>query len=808
MPSIGDVLSSFADPFGPLLRERVERALPAGSTLRDLTIESSEARLSGLEIPLGSSGVRVYVAQARFQLALLSFGPKVILRHLEGELRVDGRPALGKVTFEDANRRDAWAAGTLVLTGTDLVARARIEANEGRTLLRDVRVTGTRGTALDGVLAIVGESLHATLHGRVFPADLPLDSFVDPAGFPFDLASISFDTKLAAEGSVDRPRGTLSVDLRDVPLRPHGHKRFVPHLRLTEGTLVARVTSSRRTLEGSLGLAGGGTVTVQGEDDGTKAHLRATLRTVGATAVRHLLDLAGVRAVAWEKGHVDGSVVLSREGLSAPTLDATLSSSHVDLGLRDATFPLVAPEAALRGPLDALTIAVTTTLDDGKLVFSRASADAPFVLVLDGASPRALARLSLADPSMVPLVVEGDPPREGALVLPAAWRVDLRAEPAPTSLSANVALAHDDTRIAIALSTRDGAHVASSLRGSLAPHHATTLFSFATRAKGVTVAGDPIRFDLALTGSAEAPSILGEIMTGALVLAYEGRSISLTEARARVHVAPRFVAFHDLRVAIGSGSLRGAGLAVVGKGTPTVRACFTSENIRIGRVELFPEGAPIDGRAFAHAALFHGAEGTKAEVKVRIEGPSYPFLPKATARLEKLGLPPLPVEGDRPLEAHAWVRGDRVHVRELRAGVPGLSAHGSGESSEGGKVLAANVQVTATSTWLSRSRLLRMPGAVLGSVEVPVRVRGSLSSPETESHLIGALWKSLTRGMSARRSENTRLALPPPGLAIPTSPFTEGTPEATELHALVNGTLPLAHLEEIAVRFVAEPPEP
>jgi len=801
MPSLGDVLRSFSDPLGPLLRERLERVLPRGSSLTELVLASGEARLFGLVVPLGT--FRVVVPQARFQLSLLSLGAKATLRDTEGTLVDTSGTEVAQIRFEASLRRDAWAAGSLVVTAGDLTARARLEVVDGRVSLREVRVVGAAGTALEGSLEVTGEVLAAALEGKLHGGDLPVGALLDPSVLPLEIRDLSVQTKLLAEGTTGTPRVALTVGLHDLPLRAPGRKRFLPHLRIGDGGLVLRSSGTRHSLEGRVTFAGGGAVSLAGTSHGERHELHAELQRMGPTAIRHILELAGVCVPAWERGELSGTVALSADGSGAPQIAAALEAPHVTLGVRDARFPFEGARATVSGALTRPAVDVTAMLDDGALTLS-IGPETPLVVTLTNARARSLARLSMADPSMVPLVVDGDPPRPGAFVLPAAWQVDVRAEPRSGALEASVSLGHGETRVRVALSTRDGAHVASSLRGALTAEDTSTLFDLPTRAKGVSYAGAPVRFDLALSGSAEAPSILGAVTTEGLVIGYEGRTLTVGEARGRVHVAPRFVAFHDVRAAIGSGFMLGAGVLLPSPRGPALRASFVSDNIRIGRAELFPEGPPIDGRAFAHAGVRHGGDGTVAEVRLRLEGPTYTFLPKATARLERLGLPSVPIAGDRPLEAHAKLEGDVLRVRDLRASVAGLSAHGSGEASEGGKVLAADVRVTATAAWLSRSALLRVPGAVLGTVELPVRVRGSLARPETESDLARALWTSLTRG--GRRRESPHLALPPASLSFPAVPFEDGTPDAHDVYALALGTLPLADLERIAERFVSGEP--
>ena len=389
-------------------------------------------------------------------------------------------------------------------------------------------------------------------------------------------------------------------------------------------------------------------------------------------------------------------------------------------------------------------------------------------------------------------------------MLPPDLALSLTANPRPGDLTADVLLEGGGSRIHFVLGATKGAHLRSKLEGAVTTVHATTLFSLSKRAPGVGLSGDPLLFDLALVGSAAAPSLIGTVGAGRLVVAHDGRSLSLESAEAHVHVTPAFVAFHDLRASMGQGFLRGAGVVLLVDGQPSARASFVSENIRIGRTELFPEGAPIDGRAFAHAEVRHGATGTHGELRVRVEGPTYGFLPKATARLAKLGLPQVPTSGDAALEAHAHFSPGLVRVADLRASVPGLRAHASGESRENGEILVVDVRVTVERAWLSRSAMFALPGLVLGSVEVPVSVRGSVARPETRSALAKAIFTSLSRGLFSRKTIGPLKALGPASIFIPKSPYADGSDDATHLQALVGGTLPQVDLAALARRFIHE----
>ena len=822
MPTVGDVLRSLADPFAPLLRERIERALPSGAKLGRITLEGTSLRFDGLAYTGGDITILAEKLACRFlPRALLGNAPKLTLVELEGTATIATSGGLLQATFRFEPDRSApysralsWASGTLHATLGALSLRASIDARDDAVRFRDVQCTSDAGTNVRGSVTALDHGLAGRLAGPLFAADLPLEALLASRALPVDLRELSMAAAIEISGRRECPSLRVEATVHDTPLRAPGQKRYVPHLRIKDGHVEAHMTQDGLSGEGRCVLVGGGEVSTTFARTFTKAgtslDLRASLAGLSSGVVRHLLDLAGARGFAWDSGTIDGAIAVTDRPVLGPAtsglhLEAKLSSEAPILGVGSACFPLTNATAHIEGDVRSPAIRISARLDGGELVFSRSTDPAADLsLSLRGASPRVLARLSLADKAMLPLVVEGDAMREGAWVLPSDLTLCLFATPKPNDLSADVLLEGQGTRIRIEVGTSEGSHVRSRISGTLAVPHARVLSSLDTRAPGLVLEGEPLSFDLSIVGSQVAPSLLGVVESGRLVVAYEGRSLPLDGARANVHVAPSFVAFHDLRVGVGAGFVRGAGVAVLGRDGPTLRGSFLSENIRLGRTDLFPEGAPLDGRAFAHAEVRHGRDGTHAELRLRVEGPTYAFLPKATARLERFGLPSVPVDGDSALEAHALFSPELVRVADFRASVPGLRARASGEARNDGAGLRADVRVTASRAWLSRSVLLTLPGALLGTVEVPVEVRGSVARPETRSELAKAIFTSLSRGLFSRtdRSLPVVLALGPASLRIPQTPYPIGSDEAAKVHALVLGTLPPDSLAELAMRFV------
>lgn len=835
-----DVLRSLADPFAPLLRERIERALPTGATLGHVALEGAELALRQLTFVNGPLTATIASARLRISPRALLGGdaPKVTLVELVGELTFAGDAAAIRAPFrfEPSGRTDAWASGTLRLSCGALEAQALLEVRDDGLRLREVHVVGAGGTELTGQVSALEYSLFGALAGPVRLQDWPLAALLSDDAFarlPLDLHSPELRGRLAIalSGRRDAPEAKITLEVVDLPLRARGRPKFLPHLRLKKGSVEVGVSGETTTAHGDLELVGGGTATFDGRASTSGRTFDAKLEALAAGVVRHLLDLSGATGFTWDSGTIGGTVVITQDPAASPHLEAKLASSAPILSVGAGSFPLVDAAARIAGELTAPALRITATLDGGALAFSLGDVDeadaqrhtatdagrsgkgeeperhAPR-LSLRGASPRVLARLSRADPSM-PLLLSPDDAtpegeRERAIVLPDDLILSLFATPNPHDLCADVLLEGGQTRIRVELATKEGAHTTSRLSGTVEPRHARTLFSLDERVKGLALEGAPLTFDLALVGSQVAPSLLGAVGAGKVVVAYEGRVLTLEGLHASVHVTPKFVAFQDLRIGIGRGFLRGAGALLMGANGPTARASFVSENIRIGRAELFPEGAPLDGRAFAHAEVRHGELGTHAEVHLRVEGPTYGFLPKATARLERFGLPRVPEAGDSALEAHALLAPGLVRITDLRASVPGLRAHGCGEARHDGQALRADVRVTASRAWLSRSVMLTLPGAVLGSVEVPVAVTGSIARPETRSELAKAIFQSLTRGLFSRASRSSVLALGPRSIRVPETPYAAGTDDAAHLHAIVHGTLPVEALDELVVTFVGK----
>jgi hypothetical protein len=837
MASFIDFLGPLTEPFTPYLRDRLERALPDGARLGSLAIDGTSVVLEDLVFE--GQGFRATVTKARAKLAarglVRSDAAEATLEFLEGAIELTATETIAATTldlfFFPSGRGTHWVDGRLELRARDssLHASGELEIGRGGVFLSRARVTASK-TSLEGSIqsrasldSYRSPKLEGMLEGTLTPSDLPI------LGSPIDLRDVRLKTSIRLSGTRARPEIELDARGAEVPVRAPSQKRFLPHLRLP--TLEARARFSGGDLSADLTLAteGGGRLAVRasrGAKGEARTRIQVGIERVAEGTMRHLFALFGVTGLRWELGEIDGELTLTETSGSLPgELGATgeLRATKVDVGLGKAIFPLERPKLAIAGSTRTPELHLTAQVDGGtfELTYgpSAEHPNHPLVLGLVGAGPRVLARLSQADPTMTPFVVEGDAHAEKDLVLPSSFRIGLTARPSPSALSADVTLEADDTRIELRLRTEHGQHGDSRLFGTLSPRHARVLFSLAERAPGLGVGGRPIAFDLALAGTAEKPSLVGRLSTERLELRGLGRALTLEGVDARVHVAPTFVAFERASANVGHGRVSASGVVRTSPGEKTGhlgRIHAVVEDVRIGRQELFPEGAPIDGRLFAHAVLTISRPSTefprgttRTEVFAKLAEPSYDFLPNATARLVRLGLPSVPTGGDAPLEAHMVLEEGLVRIHEARASVPGLRLEGRVELRPEAQRLSADARVTVERAWLSRSRVLALPGALLGTVTVPIAVRGSFDRPETKSELAKAIVSSLTRGvLEPRGREATSSAKSRTGtLDVQTSPFRVGSEHAESVRSLAEGSIPLVEAEVLLAAFLSRDPD-
>jgi hypothetical protein len=216
--------------------------------------------------------------------------------------------------------------------------------------------------------------------------------------------------------------------------------------------------------------------------------------------------------------------------------------------------------------------------------------------------------------------------------------------------------------------------------------------------------------------------------------------------------------------------------------------------------------APLRGDVSLYGDASIHAGTVLAWANARVDAPTYPALPRATERLEKLGLPPLATEGDGPLELVCGLEAGVVTVPRLRFTVPGLRIGARGRATLRGEELRATATVSAQPAWLARSRLLSIPATLAGTIEVPVTVEGSLSSPDTKSPVLAALLTSLRRGIFRSRGPSP-LALPERPMPVLEAPFEAAPDDALTIATIARGTLPHEHTEQLALDFVSARPK-
>lgn len=839
MASLRGLLAPLSEPLGPRLRETVLRALrrlPCDVSVGAVTLEGTRLALTDVVLSWSSSAGDARVEARRVVLGLHAQGwlvrdqSELCLEALEGIFELHPTapllPFRAELRFQPSGRTERWVDGHAFLEGGGLALSSAVKVSASELTLGELRLCGLR-TDLRGKLALgltAPRQLTATLAGRLGVGALPLASFVPVASLAVDLREVDAQVSLELEGPVARgvlPDARLTVDVVSVPLRAPGQPRFLPHLRVERGHGEALVRDGRITLSAELEPNGGGSLGVVAELRGalggvpttpttpttttttTAPTVRATVRDLAPSTLQLALDLAGTEERA-PRVALRGAPLSGLVEVEGPHLHAELTASAVTLDLDGASFPLDAPRLVLDGAVRTPDLRLEASIDAGSLLFTRRT-DGALALQVRGAGARLLARLAAMDPAMPPLTLAGEPTTPGAIVVPRGLRVDLDARPARDALSADLTLEGEGSRLVIHLDALDALHRASRVVGHITLAHASLLIDLPRRAPGVSLTGAPLALDLSLLGSStlrDQASIAGTLSLGSATASYGGRALTLGPASVHVHSAPTWLAFDTLDLQIGRGALRGAGVITLGRAAPCARVHLVCDDVRLGRSELFPEGPPLDGRAFAHAWFTlsgSGLEHVQGELRARVERPRYTFLTAATASLGRLGLPPVPTEGDAALEAHAVLEGGKLRVRSLRASVPGLRASGRGDVNAKGGRLHAELALVVDRAWLAQRALYAVPGAVLGRVDLPISLRGSLARPEARAEIARAVLKSLTRSLGERRAA-TALALGPRSLEIPDAPLSPE--EAARVRTLVRGALPLDALTALAARFV------
>ncbi len=821
--ALGRLLASLAEP---RVRERVLRELGPFATLEEARVEGSRLRLTGLGSPLGGAG-HVLLREVVLKLAprglLKGHESAIALEAAHGSFQLHARGPFrglsGQIHFEPSGRTGAWIDGSLTLSAGSLSVTASLEAGPLGTFARDIRLEGP-GTRMTGRIAVApdGRFTQATLEGAVAPEDLPLEDL------PIELGQLRLPLRLTLVGTVASPRLSLVSESHDVPLRPRGSKRFVPHLRLrgarleAEGdraglraTLSARspdggaltldMVSEGRRLRGTLEASDLGTVTLahamklarapslrlpESARAGAKLRFESPGKIGGQVTLESARSALELTVAASERqggatlldgtriaGHVDAGELGETGGLHGPfallsgrvsvdiaatgapgayRLDGVLTSPSVRLGSEAASFALDDARATMT--FDGVTFGLDlgAELDGGSLrLRGEVTGERPaFRLSLRDARPSALATLSRLDPSMLPLVVEGEQATTpSALVLPRSLRVDLEARPDGGALEAELKLRGPETSLVLRLAIASGIHEGSRLEGTLAASDLATLISLERIAPGFSLSG-LLTLDALVVGTSLKAGLVGSIRAPALVVLAPGGSFALAGLHGLFRSDPGFLAWHGLEAVLEGGRVRSSGVLVASPGrAPVFRVHGALSSVRLGALSVRGEalGRFVDGALSAVLVARRGEADAhpRAEARLTLEDAVYPLLHEASSRLRALGLAELPSLGDGPLSARLGLAEARLAVSQLRASVPGASLEGTLELDLEG-ALHGSASLRLGRPWLDRSVLTALPGRLAGSFEVPIVLRGSVARPEARADLGRTLLATLAKG--------------------------------------------------------------
>lgn len=804
MISLGELLRAFAEPVAPLVRERLVRALPEGSRLDELRVDGSTVTVGGLLLPAGP--LRVVVDHARAHVSALGFlrGAAVTLGDAHGTIEVD-HETRGAFRFTSSGGERAWATGALVITFGELRAEARVEVADGRVVLEALRLVGEGGTSLVGRLELRGARLEGTLVGTAALVDL-LDATRTGSPLGLDPTGVTAHVELRVSGTSEAPVVSASLRAGAIPLRRPGHKRFVPYASATDVTATARISPRSRTFsaECELCLPGASRVrtsAARGVDGGTVSRLR--IERLGPAAIRPLLALFGVDGLGHARGEVSGELVVRAPPEGPALLEGDLAAPELGLTVGSLELPIEGCAATLSGCVRRPSLRVTGTFEGGALTLTKGE-DGRLDVALRNARASALVRLSQAAPERARAALAGTG-ENAAFYLPEELAVDLDLCPAKGATDARITISGPGTRLVTTISVREGRHVGSRAEGQIAMAHAAIVLDAGSRLPaGARIEGGSITLDLGLEGDVASTRALGTIELDPTVLTLGERAMRLGAARASLHVTRRFVALHEAHVEVGEGRVALAGCAILGENV-RARLSVSARRVAVDALTLLTD-APLRGDVSLYGDASIHAGTVLAWANARVDAPSYPALPRATERLEKLGLPPLATEGDGPLELVCGLEAGVVTVPRLRFTVPGLRVGAHGRATLRGEELRATATVSAQPAWLARSRLLSIPATLAGTIEVPVTVEGSLSSPEAKSPVLAALLASLRRGIFRSRAP-APLALPERPMPVLEAPFEAAPDDALTIATIARGTLPHEHTEQLALDFVSARPK-
>lgn len=289
---------------------------------------------------------------------------------------------------------------------------------------------------------------------------------------------------------------------------------------------------------------------------------------------------------------------------------------------------------------------------------------------------------------------------------------------------------------------RDGAVDGTRAQGELS---LSDVYELLPRGGPTLVGKGKLGIDAALEGPFTEPSAQLKVHGEALTLlvageSFKGLRVGIDRLLARTHVSLDRVVWRELVVHAFDGKLSSQGLVGFGEGFRGMQAKISVDDVSLARVPT-PGGGTLEphlgGRLNGQLTLKRKGSDLSGKGELWVDEPRYPVLKLTAESLAKVGLKPPSPRGTEPFMAQ--VRGGSAGwmIKGLSGAVHGARCEGDLAVRPDGTLLG-KLDLVAEAIYLRSSTLLNLPAAALGDVKIPMKVLGTLASPEYEADVLGA----------------------------------------------------------------------
>jgi hypothetical protein len=442
-----------------------------------------------------------------------------------------------------------------------------------------------------------------------------------------------------------------------------------------------------------------------------------TYVSAGASAAHPVDGRVEVASAAWAHRREElgaPPAVIAEAGLVAGPGGVRLSAARVHLG-----------DTVVEGEAGT---------DPGGGVAARATVRQLAVPVLDHL-------IALIDPAFesrwpAGVAVEGECER----VPGGAVRVRARVSTAESALTADLEVAADR-------------ELTGRLTGKLAMVDALAMGLFPSGLRPLP--SGEMMLDARFEGTTGAPVVAGTAFTPAAELAAgpvrEFPVYRFADSTVTFRLEREKLAWKDLSTKGSSGTVTGSGSVDFGIWPARHETDVSWEGVRVEQIPTGPGGEhALTGllRAAATGRAHVAGEGgdldlLRADGEMMLEEPEYQFLRKAEPALAGYGLPAPSWKGTGPCRCRIVVADQRLEISDIAGRLDGLAFSGRMVIALDGAV-SGRLTITLEPSYLKRSKTLAV-GAVLGPVDVPVSITGTLTSPTVSVDVAEAIGGLLGR---------------------------------------------------------------